>query len=147
MDERRKQTWIDLVTLFLGEECVAYIRAHPVNPEVEIESGAVVLNEVISEEEKFLYLLLPSEQHSQKILASSLPAISVLWNLWWTFVAINHRIFGDIAIRKGWVLVQPKSISPLNVLYDFIKEMERCQKQVMVGEFEFKKPGEKDFLS
>lgn len=147
MDERRKRMWVDFVITFLGEECVAYIRAHPINPEVEIEVGAVVLNEVISEEEKFLYLLLPCEQHSQKILASSLPAISVLWNLWWAFIAMNHHIFGDLGIRKGWVLVQPKFLTPLDALGDFIKEMQKDQKQVLVGEFEFKKSGEKDFLS
>ena len=141
MDERHKQMWIDLVTTFVGEDCIKYIIEHPLEPQMEIQNDDTLLGDTVDEEERFLYSLLPKPENAQKVLASSLPGIGVLWDLWWCLVGVKHRISGAIGIRKGWVLVALKQQNPFSMLEEELKK-------VVVGKFEFKKNDQdKNFMS
>ena len=141
MDERRKQMWIDFVTTFLGEECVEYVMAHPSEPSLPPQPGDVPLGDTPNEEERFLYSLIPGESNYQKLLAWSVPAVSMVWGVWWQLISHNHRVVGSIGIRKGWMLVQPAYRDLLAELED---ELRKAMQSVMVGKFEFKpEEGEK----
>jgi hypothetical protein len=149
MTKRRREMWIDLVTTFIGEECIKDVMAHPSEPGHEMQTGDVILGDTLSEEERFLYQLIPTDKNCTKVLASSCPSIIMLWDLWWNLVAINHHIFGSLGVRKGWMLVQPKQ---KNTLDEFAEELRRSlgleEGKVMEGRFEFKDPNsEKPFLS
>lgn len=139
MTQRQKQMWLDFVTTFLGDECVTYIRAHPSEPKMEIAQGEILLGDILDEEVRFLYSLLPSEANCQKVLAWSIPAVTMLWDVWWLLVADKYRLVGNLGIRKGWVLVQLKQEDPFG-------ELERALKGEMVGRFEFKKEKEEKIL-
>jgi len=143
MDARRKQMWVDFVTTFLGDECVKYVMAHPSEPSLDLQPGDVPLGDTPNEEERFFYSLIPSNENCQKVLAWSVPAVSMLWGVWWQLIAHNHRVVGSLGVRKGWVLVQPAYRDPLAELEDFLmKEMQ----SVMVGEFKFKSEGGEKIL-
>lgn len=145
MNERPKQMWIDFVTTFLGEECVRYVMAHPSNPSLTLQPGDVPLGDTLNEEERFLYSLIPSDENCQMVLAWSIPAVRMLWGVWWQLISHNHRVVGSIGIRKGWMLVQPPYRDPLAELED---ELKKAMQSVMVGKFEFKpEGGEKVFPS
>lgn len=141
MDERRKRMWIDFVTTFLGDECVKYVMTHPSEPSLEMQPGDVSLGDTPNEEERFFYSLIPSDENCQRVLAWSAPTVIMLWQVWWQLIAHNHRVVGNLGIRKGWVLVQPAYRDPLAELEDVLrKEMQ----SVVVGKFEFKsEEGEK----
>ena len=145
MTNRQKQMWIDLVTTFLGEECVAHIMAHPQEPQLGMQPGDVPLGDTLSEEERFLYSLLPVLANGQKLLVQSMSAVNLLWELWWVLVSYNHRVVGNLGIRKGWMLVQPKQ---RNMLDEFAEDMRDALGlgKVVKGRFEYKKNEEEKIL-
>lgn len=143
MTKRQREMWIDFVTKFLGEECVKHIMKHPLEPQMEIQQGDILLGDTLDEEERFLYSILPTPENDQKLLAWSFPAVNMLWDVWWQLVASKHRLFGRLGIRKGWMLVQPKQIDPLAELE---KELKKAMGKAVVGKFEFKKEEEEKIL-
>jgi hypothetical protein len=135
--------WIDFVTTFLGDECVKYVMAHPSEPDMDLQVGDVPLGDTPNEEERFFYSLIPGAENGQKVLAWSVPAVSMLWMVWWQLIAHNHRVVGSLGIRKGWVLVQPAYRDPIDELGKaLLTEMQ----SVMVGKFEFKPEGGEKIL-
>lgn len=136
MDDKQRQMWTEFVTTCLGERWVNHALTHPSSPTLSYQVGDVPLGDWLDQEERFLYSILPSAESYHHLLPSLNPLASILWDFWWGLVMTHHHIFGHVGVRRGWELVQPRYVDPVEELAKALK------KTVAIGEFEFKQEGE-----
>jgi len=102
----KNEMWMAMVERFMGREWIIHAKSFPSYPTMPTQVGDVEL-EKVTEEERFLYSILPSSTNYDCGWGATIATIETLWDVWWLLVTSNHRLCGEIGVRKGWVLVQP----------------------------------------